>query len=49
MKVLKTIRISDEILKCLSELSKKDNRTVNNLIETILGEFVKNNNGAKAL
>ncbi len=49
MKVLKTIRISNEILKCLVELSKKDNRTVNNLIETVLGEFVKNNNGAASL
>ena len=45
MKVLKTIRIDEKILKQLTILSKKDNRTLNNLIETVLVEFIKNNDG----
>ena len=39
-KVPYSIRLDDELLEKVRELSKLENRSVNNLIETVLRDYV---------
>lgn len=38
-----SVRLEEKLISQLKELSIKDNRTLNNLIETILLEYVRKN------
>lgn len=47
MKKLKSIRVDVDLLKSLKRLANEQNRTVNNLIETALIEYVAKVGGTR--